>query len=214
MHCTLYLTQTLCFVNHSVSEFGRGGHGYSKENIGEVFFNAWKNSAGHNRNMLRGDAHCIGIGIVKDSSGTWWATQIIRRERNCPGTLCTNIDATPCSGKSSPQPKSSPSSIPKPSPSPYLSSTKPCKNKRSWCTRYNLTYCRRYRIVKSLCPAMCGTCSRPTPTPTPTPTPSPSPSSACADVLKNSCVRFKKYCGRYAVINRLCKATCKQCGKN
>jgi len=39
------------------------------------FYNMWKNSSGHRRNML-GNSRTIGIGISKNSRGGWYATQI------------------------------------------------------------------------------------------------------------------------------------------
>jgi len=66
------------------AEFGKSAR-MSAENVAmnhtnetsaaNSFFNMWKNSPGHRRNML-GNSRTIGIGLAKNSRGGWYATQI------------------------------------------------------------------------------------------------------------------------------------------
>ena len=49
--------------------------GQTEAEIANYFFNDWRTSAVHNRNMLLPDFHEFGIGIVR-SGGFWWATQV------------------------------------------------------------------------------------------------------------------------------------------
>ena len=46
-----------------------------ESNAASSFYDMWKNSSGHRRNML-GNSRTIGIGLAKNSRGGWYATQI------------------------------------------------------------------------------------------------------------------------------------------
>jgi uncharacterized protein YkwD len=66
------------------SEFGKAAN-MNAENVAmnytsdtsaaSSFYDMWKNSPGHRRNML-GNSRTIGIGLAKNSRGGWYATQI------------------------------------------------------------------------------------------------------------------------------------------
>lgn len=47
----------------------------SAENLADFFMNQWKNSPGHNANMLSKDVVDIGVGVAKDASGNYYAVQ-------------------------------------------------------------------------------------------------------------------------------------------
>ncbi len=49
--------------------------GYPDEGIGERFFQNWKNSPGHYRNMINGELQEIGIGFYK-TGNKWYAVQL------------------------------------------------------------------------------------------------------------------------------------------
>ena len=66
------------------SEFGKDANmnaenvamNYTSEaSAAASFYDMWKNSSGHRRNML-GNSRTIGIGLAKNSRGGWYATQI------------------------------------------------------------------------------------------------------------------------------------------
>ncbi len=66
------------------SEFGKDANmnaenvamNYTSESSAAAsFYNMWKDSSGHRQNML-GNSRVIGIGLAKNSSGGWYATQI------------------------------------------------------------------------------------------------------------------------------------------
>ncbi len=50
--------------------------GYGDNVMGEKFFDMWKNSSGHYKNMVSRDYKDVGIAMFKTSGGTWYAVQL------------------------------------------------------------------------------------------------------------------------------------------
>lgn len=104
--------------SQNILNFGYTANTYKAENIAAGYetatavFNAWRNSAGHNANMLSPNYKVIGIGRSFDVDATydWYWTNTFG------GQVLSNDGTASCGTTPSPSP--SPSASPSPSPSP------------------------------------------------------------------------------------------------
>ncbi len=68
------MSRTGNFVHSSGGNYAENIYWASNIRPASLIFESWKNSPGHNRNMLDTRYSQIGVGVVYDSSGQTWAT--------------------------------------------------------------------------------------------------------------------------------------------
>lgn len=106
--------------SQNIANFGYTANTYRAENIAAGYstaaevFTAWKNSSGHNANMLSPNFKVMGLGrsYDVDSAYDWYWTNTFG------GQALSNDGTTSCGGTASPSPSPSPSPAPSASPSP------------------------------------------------------------------------------------------------
>jgi len=115
--------------SQNITNFGYTANTYKAENIAAgyetaaVVFNAWKNSPGHNANMLSPNYTVIGIGRSYDVDATYrwyWTNTFGGQALSGDGTAACGTNPGP-----SPSPSPSPTPTPAPSPSPSPSPSPP-----------------------------------------------------------------------------------------
>lgn len=68
------MSRTGNFVHSAGGNYGENIYRASNIRSASSIFESWKNSPGHNRNMLDTRYSQMGVGVVYDSSGQTWAT--------------------------------------------------------------------------------------------------------------------------------------------
>jgi len=103
-------------------ELGTDVGGWKKlgENVGKgpsvsSIHTAFMNSSGHKRNILDSDWTQVGIGVVVDSAGTIWVTEIFRLPSGAAPAPEPKPEPTP-EPKPAPEPEPEPEPAPKPAP--------------------------------------------------------------------------------------------------
>jgi uncharacterized protein YkwD len=110
--------------SQNIANFGYTANTYRAENIAAGYstaaevFNAWKNSPGHNANMLSPNYTVMGLGRSYDVDSTYdwyWTNTFGGQALSSDGTASCGVTPNP---SPSPAPSPSPSASPSPSPSP------------------------------------------------------------------------------------------------
>ena len=91
------------------------GTGPSDESIEAAF----ENSPHHFENMVDPSYNYIGVGVVQDSSGTYWVTEDFKQSTNAPRPAPAPAAPKPAAPKpAAPKPAPKPASAPRPAPAP------------------------------------------------------------------------------------------------
>src|SRR5436305_12519808 len=79
---------------------------------------AFENSPHHFENMVDPSFNYIGVGVVQDSSGTYWVTEDFKQSTNAPRPAPAPAAPKPAAPKPAPRPAPKPASAPRPAPAP------------------------------------------------------------------------------------------------
>jgi uncharacterized protein YkwD len=128
--------------SQNMTNFGYTANTYRGENIAagnsgaSGTFTQWKNSSGHNANMLNSNYKVIGIGRAYNANATYdwyWTTDF--------GGYVYSGDVAPNCSTASSSPSSSPSPSPSPSPAPTGGTAYPIKSSTRTSGSNSSTYC-------------------------------------------------------------------------
>ncbi len=70
-----------CLVAENIA-YAFDSRGFSTEKLAEEFFNGWKNSPGHRRNMLDPDVTETAVAIARSETGYYYAVQMFGRPKS------------------------------------------------------------------------------------------------------------------------------------
>lgn len=70
-----------CIILENIAYFYHS-NGYKSQQLANEFFNGWKNSEEHRKNMLDADATQIGVALAKSEDNVYYAVQMFGRSRS------------------------------------------------------------------------------------------------------------------------------------
>jgi uncharacterized protein YkwD len=71
----------LCLVDENIGYVQRGVP-LSADDVADAFYDGWRKSPSHRRNMLDPDATQTGVGLAQSASGRWYGVQMFGRPRS------------------------------------------------------------------------------------------------------------------------------------